>query len=301
MITSFVSSTARLALAPARLAGRMGGLLLRELRGNGAPDARPASSSARAKPAARTRARAQPKRAAARTRAKAQPKRAAAGTRAKARPKRAPRRRPLDDVTIARKVESTIFRGIDVDKGKVDVNVAERVVWLRGEVRTPDLINELEDRAGRVTEVRRVENLLHLPETPAPGRTDTPALQPETRGSAARSSEHRAVMPGDPSEETPGSAYGPGTRPVEAGSKGREPAPAGSAGGAADSASGGPEGDVSAGKSLPDVASLDTRPDGHEPGGKESSDGGEPDTDPAGDEPAGEEGPGMARRDTDPG
>jgi len=102
------------------LVERMGGSLLREVRGNGAADVRPASSSARAKPAARTRAKAQPKRAAARTGANAQPKRAAAGTRAKARPKRTPRRRPLDDVTIARKVESTIFRGIDVDKGKID-------------------------------------------------------------------------------------------------------------------------------------------------------------------------------------
>ena len=113
IITSFISSTARLALAPARLAGRIGGSLLRELRGNGAPDVRPASSSARAKPAAsartraearakpaagtraetrakpaaRTRAEARPKRAAARTRANAQPKRAAADTRTKARPK----------------------------------------------------------------------------------------------------------------------------------------------------------------------------------------------------------------------
>jgi BON domain len=202
-------------------------------------------------------------------------------------------------VTIARKVESTIFRAIDVDKGKIDVNVAERVVWLRGEVPTPDLIKELEDRAGRVTEVQRVENLLHLPETPAPGRTDTPGLQPETKGSAARS-EHRPVMPRDTSEETPGSAYGPGTRPVEAGSKGREPAPAGSAGGAADSASGGPEGDVPVGRSSPDVAALDTRPDGDEPRGKELRRGrarhglGGRRASPA-------EGPGMARRDTDPG
>jgi hypothetical protein len=91
MITSFISSTARLALAPARLAGRIGGSLLRELRGNGAPDVRPASSSARAKPAARTRAEARPK-PAARTRAEARPKRAAR-TRAEARPKPAARTR----------------------------------------------------------------------------------------------------------------------------------------------------------------------------------------------------------------
>jgi hypothetical protein len=87
MITTLISSTARLVLAPARLAGRTGASLLRELRGNGAPDVRPASSSARAKPAAGTRAEAKPKRAAARTRANAQPRRAAAGTRIKARPK----------------------------------------------------------------------------------------------------------------------------------------------------------------------------------------------------------------------
>ena len=299
MITSFVSSTARLALAPARLAGRMGGSLLPELHGNGA-DVRPAPSSARAKPAARTRAGAQPKRAAARSRAKAEPKRAAAGPRVKARPKQTPRRRPLDDVTIARKVESTIFRGIDVDKGKVDVNVAERVVWLRGEVETTELINELEDRAGRVTEVRRVENLLHLPEAPAPGRTDSPALQPETKGSAVRS-EHRAVPLRETSEEAPAPTSSVGTGEFEAGSKGQDPAPAGSAVGAADSDSGGLEGGESAEKTSPDVASLDPRPDGDEAGGKESSDGGEPDTDPAGDEPAGQEGPGMARLDKDPG
>ena len=140
----------------------MGGSLLRELRGNGAADARPAPSPARAKPAARTRANSKPKRGtagtranskpkrgAARTRAKGQPKPPAARTGAKARPKRAPRRKPLDDGTIARKIESTIFRGVEVDKGKVDVNVAEGVVWLRGEVGTPDLINELEARAAR--------------------------------------------------------------------------------------------------------------------------------------------------------
>jgi hypothetical protein len=173
MITSVVSTATRLSLAPARLAGRLAGSLLGELRGNGATaNARRAHSSTRAKPARRTRAKGQPKPATSRTRAKAQPK-------------RAPRRKPLDDVTIERKVESTIFRGAEVDKGDVDVNVADGVVWLRGEVQTRDLINELTARAARVTEVRRVESLLHLPETPAPTRTETPAQQRETGNSPA--------------------------------------------------------------------------------------------------------------------
>jgi hypothetical protein len=76
-------------------------------------------------------------------------------------------------------------------------------------------------------------------------------------------------LPRDTSEEAPASAYGPGIWPVEAGSKRQDPAPVVGGGDAADSASGGPEGDVSPGKSSPDVASLDTRPDGDQPCGKE--------------------------------
>ena len=73
----------------------------------------------------------------------------------------------LDDVTLARKVETEIFRSRRVAKGKVDVNVAEGVVWLRGEARTPDLIQELETKAAAIPEVKRVENLLRLPGTRA--------------------------------------------------------------------------------------------------------------------------------------
>jgi hypothetical protein len=47
------------------------------------------------------------------------------GTQRKTAPK------PLDDVTIARKVESIIFRHRKVVKGKIDVNVVDGVVWLR--------------------------------------------------------------------------------------------------------------------------------------------------------------------------
>jgi hypothetical protein len=312
MITSVISSAARLSLAPARLAGRIGGSLLRELRGNGAADARPAPSPARAKPAARTRAnskprrgaaairaRAQPKRGAARTRARPQPKAPATRTGAQARPKRAPRRKPLDDVAIARKIESTIFRGVDVDKGKVDVNVAEGVVWLRGEVRTPDLINELEARAARVTEVRRVENMLHPPEAAAPGRTDTLAPQPETGSSAARPAD-RAVRPGETSEEAPPPASGRGTRNSDAHGKGRGPAPVGSASGGLDFAAGSPYGDEHARREGPDIAELDKDPDRDDPAGQEGPDMVELDKDPDGDESAGQEGPDVGELENDP-
>lgn len=79
----------------------------------------------------------------------------------------------LDDVGLARKVETIIFRDAAVPKGKIDVNAANGVVWLRGEAKTPEMIKMLEREAGAIPEVKRVENLLHLPKTPAPTRTDT--------------------------------------------------------------------------------------------------------------------------------
>jgi hypothetical protein len=136
-----------------------------------------------------------------------------------------PRPKPLDDVTIARKVESTVFRNLDVDKGKIDVNVAKGVVWLRGEARTPELINQLEERAREVPEVRRVENLLHLPKTPAPSRTDTPPSQRKTRRSKPRP-EAQSVSPGRVTEEAPAPPQAePSPRETAAARKGRSPAP----------------------------------------------------------------------------
>jgi hypothetical protein len=89
--------------------------------------------------------------------------------------------KPLDDVTITRKVETEIFRSTKVDKGKISVNTADGVVWLRGEAKNPTQVKDLEAKAAAIPEVKRVENLLHLPKTPAPTRTDTPASQRKTR------------------------------------------------------------------------------------------------------------------------
>jgi hypothetical protein len=73
-----------------------------------------------------------------------------------------------DDVTLARKVETEIFRDADVPKGKINVNAEGGVVFLRGEVDDPDLINDLAKSAAKVQGVREVENLLHASGTPAP-------------------------------------------------------------------------------------------------------------------------------------
>jgi osmotically-inducible protein OsmY len=81
---------------------------------------------------------------------------------------RTERERSYDDATLARKVETTIFRDADAPKGQVDVSVAAGIVALRGEVERPELIEELAAQARSVQGVRGVENLLHLPGSPAP-------------------------------------------------------------------------------------------------------------------------------------
>jgi len=65
-----------------------------------------------------------------------------------------------DDVTLARKVETEIFRDADVPKGKINVNAENGKVVLRGEVDEPSLIEDLEQRTKKVQGVREVENLL---------------------------------------------------------------------------------------------------------------------------------------------
>jgi osmotically-inducible protein OsmY len=68
-----------------------------------------------------------------------------------------------DDVTLARKVETEIFRGPEVPKGKINVNAENGVVFLRGEADTPEMIEDLAKKAREVQGVRNVENLLHVP------------------------------------------------------------------------------------------------------------------------------------------
>jgi len=80
----------------------------------------------------------------------------------------------LDDVTLARKVETEIFRDADAPKGQVDVNVVDGVVYLRGEVEGEDMIRDLEKATKKVSGVRAVENLLHTPGAPAPTAPEKP-------------------------------------------------------------------------------------------------------------------------------
>ena len=66
-----------------------------------------------------------------------------------------------DDVTLARKVESELFRPADAPKGSVSVNVNDGVVELRGELPNQAQIDELGSNAKKIDGVKDVRNLLH--------------------------------------------------------------------------------------------------------------------------------------------
>jgi osmotically-inducible protein OsmY len=76
----------------------------------------------------------------------------------------------LDDSTLVDKVESIVFRHRDVPKGQINVNAENGVIFLRGEVERPELVEALEARVRKVRGVKGVENLLHTPGNAAPER-----------------------------------------------------------------------------------------------------------------------------------
>jgi BON domain len=140
------------------------------------------------------------------------------------------RPKPLDDKTITDKVETELFRDENVAKGKIDVNTADGVVWLRGEAKSPEQIKELEAKALAIPEVKQVENLLHLPKTPAPSRADTPPTQQKTRRHKNAGAARKVTPARVTSERKTTTAAGAEATPKELADKheGRQPAPLGS-------------------------------------------------------------------------
>ena len=137
---------------------------------------------------------------------------------------RNPKPKDLDDVTLARKVESEVFRPEGAPKGKVDVNAVEGVVWLRGEVKNQKQIQEIEAKVRAIPEVRGVENLLHLPKTPAPSRTRGGAKKTTTKRASSAKRFDRAKT----SEKPKSSAKEPLPTQAATTQAGRKAAPLGS-------------------------------------------------------------------------
>jgi hypothetical protein len=86
----------------------------------------------------------------------------------------------LDDAELAHKVESILFRDRAVPKGQISINAEHGVVFLRGQVESEELIDEIQHEVLAVPGVHAVENLLHLPGTPAPHRRGGALLDEST-------------------------------------------------------------------------------------------------------------------------
>jgi osmotically-inducible protein OsmY len=84
-------------------------------------------------------------------------------------PGRNGQREALDDVSLARKVETVAFRAAGVSKAHVSVNAEKGVVYLRGQLENDREIEDLVRAAAVVEGVARVENMLHTPRSQTAG------------------------------------------------------------------------------------------------------------------------------------
>jgi osmotically-inducible protein OsmY len=80
---------------------------------------------------------------------------------------REPAEERLNDPALVRKVETEVFRDEEIPKDKISVNAEYGVIYLRGEVPSKDVMEELTTRVRGIDGVRAVENLTHLPGEPA--------------------------------------------------------------------------------------------------------------------------------------
>ena len=131
----------------------------------------------------------------------------------------------MDDVTLARKVETEIFRPKGAPKGKVDVNAVDGVVWLRGEVKNQAQSQSIEKSVRSIPEVKDVENLLHLPKTPAPSRTRGGAKKTTTK---RKTQTKRFERPASTGERTTQTQAEPAPKEAAESGTGRKAAPLGS-------------------------------------------------------------------------
>ena len=154
--------------------------------------------------------------------------------------------RQVDDATLKRQVEADVFSSSRVARTKVEVEVAEGVVWLRGEVKSASVSEELESRAGAIDGVSRVENLLRVAKaTQRPRTQKRPAAKrssrPKPPAATAPPPSVKPVKPATPppaaqqerpvtrrfnAERTPAGAE-PSPRELAEAGEGRQPAPLG--------------------------------------------------------------------------
>lgn len=78
--------------------------------------------------------------------------------------RREPSEMPDDDQFVTDRVMSIVFRDPDIPKGNINVNTVDGVVYLRGTVDDPRMVQEIESRVRQVEGVRDVVNVINRPE-----------------------------------------------------------------------------------------------------------------------------------------
>lgn len=78
--------------------------------------------------------------------------------------------REVNARTLVDRVESEVFRDVDIPPGRVAIDSEHDAIVLRGALDSEGQIDELIRAVARVPGVTRVESLLHLEGTPAPNK-----------------------------------------------------------------------------------------------------------------------------------
>jgi osmotically-inducible protein OsmY len=81
-----------------------------------------------------------------------------------------PADRAMDDVTVADRIRSEVLGQRELSTAGLVVNVEDGVAFLRGELDDPALVETVVDRTKSIAGVRSIENLIHLPDSPAPNK-----------------------------------------------------------------------------------------------------------------------------------
>jgi osmotically-inducible protein OsmY len=78
--------------------------------------------------------------------------------------------RAMDDTTIAQRIRSEVLGRPNLDAREVIVDVEEGIARLRGQLDDTERIESVVEETRRIPGVRDVENLIHLPDVPAPNK-----------------------------------------------------------------------------------------------------------------------------------
>ena len=90
--------------------------------------------------------------------------------------------RAMDDTTIAQRIRSEVLGRPNLDAREVIVDVEEGVARLRGQLDDTERIESVVEETRKIPGVRDIENLIHLPDTPAPNKKAARSASARSKG-----------------------------------------------------------------------------------------------------------------------